>query len=106
MHSGIYPEKLDRYRRSPRMKSNLATELPAGKRRDIGWRVDRRAVVAREYTRDVKMLWEDLGGLANLSFQKRILVERVAFLRQRILAYESAVIYNQTKKPEEPERPL
>src|SRR5690242_6725045 len=89
------------------MRSDLPTELPAKQsRRAIGWRIDRRCVVARDYTADLRELWADLGGLEHLSFQKRILAERVAFLRQRILSYESAVIYNQTRKPDEPERPL
>jgi hypothetical protein len=45
---------------------------------------------------DLIALWQDLGGREGLSAQQLWLVERVVFIRRRVLAYETAVLAGQT----------
>jgi hypothetical protein len=68
------------------------TELPARYQRLFPWQLDRRCSAVREVASDLVELWQDLGGVAELSAQKRWLCERVVFLRRRCLAYEAAVL--------------
>jgi hypothetical protein len=68
------------------------TELPARYRRLFAWELDRRCKAVREVAGDLVELWQDLGGVDNLSSQQRWLSERVVFLRRRMLAYEAAVL--------------
>ena len=48
--------------------------------------------MARELTADLNELWASLGGVENLSPQRRWLSERVVYMRRRMLAYEAAVM--------------
>jgi hypothetical protein len=84
----------------------LPTELPARYERLFAWRLDRRCSAVREVAADLYELWQDLGGVEQLSTQKRWLCERVVYLRRRCLDYEAAVLHNANRTPEEPERPL
>lgn len=68
------------------------TELPARYERLFAWQLDRRCKAVREVAGDLFELWQDLGGVGNLSAQKRWLCERVVYLRRRCLAYEAAVL--------------
>jgi hypothetical protein len=68
------------------------TELPAKYERLFAWQLDRRCKAVREVAGDLFELWQDLGGITELSAQKRWLCERVVFLRRRMLAYEAAVL--------------
>ena len=68
------------------------TELPATYKRLFAWELDRRCKAVREVAADLVELWQDLGGVDNLSAQQRWLSERVVFLRRRMLAYEAAVL--------------
>ena len=68
------------------------TEPPARYERLFAWQLDRRCKAVREVSTDLVELWQDLGGVADLSAQKRWLCERVVFLRRRCLAYEAAVM--------------
>jgi hypothetical protein len=68
------------------------TELPARYERLFAWQLDRRCKAVREVASDLYELWQDLGGVSELSAQKRWLCERVVFLRRRCLAYEAAVL--------------
>jgi hypothetical protein len=68
------------------------TELPARYQRLFAWQLDRRCKAVREVAGDLFELWQDLGGVSELSAQKRWLCERVVFLRRRCLAYEAAVL--------------
>jgi hypothetical protein len=45
-------------------------------------------------------------GYEALSKQQQWLCERVVFLRRRCLAYESAVMHNLSRLPDQPEKPL
>jgi hypothetical protein len=49
---------------------------------------------------------QDLGGVENLSAQKRWLCERVVYLRRRCVAYETAIMHNTELAPGEAEMPL
>jgi hypothetical protein len=84
----------------------LPTELPARYERLFAWRLDRRCSAVREVAADLYELWQDLGGVEQLSAQKRWLCERVVYLRRRCLDYEAAVLHNAHLDPGEPERPL
>jgi hypothetical protein len=84
----------------------LPTELPARYERLFAWRLDRRCSAVREVAADLFELWQDLGGVENLSAQRRWLCERVVYLRRQCLAYEAAVLHNANRSPEDPERPL
>jgi hypothetical protein len=68
------------------------TELPARYERLFAWQLDRRCKAVREVASDLVELWQDLGGVPELSAQKRWLCERVVFMRRRMLAYEAAVL--------------
>lgn len=68
------------------------TELPARYERLFAWQLDRRCKAVMEVASDLVELWQDLGGVTELSAQKRWLCERVVFLRRRCLAYEAAVL--------------
>jgi hypothetical protein len=68
------------------------TELPARYSRLFAWELDRRSKAVREVAADLFELWQDLGGVENLSAQRRWLCERVVFLRRRCLAYEASVL--------------
>lgn len=74
------------------VSTTLPTELPARFERLFAWQLDRRCKAVRDVASDLFELWQDLGGVEQLSAQKRWLCERVVFLRRRCLAYESAVI--------------
>ena len=82
------------------------TELPARYRERFAWKLDRRCMAVRELAADLVSLWQDLGGYDCLSTQERVLVERVAYLRRRVLDYETAVIHNATRADGAPELPL
>lgn len=84
----------------------LPTELPSRYERLFAWRLDRRCKAVRDVAADLFELWQDLGGVDNLSTQKRWLCERVVYLRRRCLDYEAAVLHNSSRDPSEPERPL
>jgi hypothetical protein len=68
------------------------TELPDRYERLFAWKLDRRCEAVREVSGDLYELWQDLGGVSELSAQKRWLSERVVFLRRRCLAYEAAIL--------------
>lgn len=70
----------------------LPTQLPARFRQGFPWVLDRRCKAVREVAADLVTLWQDLGGHEALSTQQRILVERVVFIRRRVLEFESAAI--------------
>jgi hypothetical protein len=74
------------------VSTTLPTELPARYERLFAWQLDRRCKTVREVASDLVDLWQDLGGVASLSAQRRWLCERVVFLRRRCLAYEAAVM--------------
>lgn len=78
------------------MRSDLPTTLPARYTRGFPWVLDKRCQVAREFAAGLWCLWQDLGGVENLSVQQRILCERVVYLRHRVLAYETAVMKGET----------
>lgn len=84
----------------------LPTELPARYERLFAWRLDRRCSAVREVAADLYELWQDLGGVEQLSTQKRWLCERVVYLRRRCLDYEAAVFHNASRSPQEADRPL
>ena len=86
--------------------SEKPTELPARYRRLFAWDLDRRSKAVREIAADQVEQWQALGGVEDLSPQELSIVERVVFIRRRVLAYESAVLYNLTRAADEPERPL
>jgi hypothetical protein len=72
--------------------SEKPTQLPARYRRLFAWELDRRSKAVREVAADMVTLWQDLGGQEALSAQQLWLVERVVFIRRRVLAYEAAVL--------------
>jgi hypothetical protein len=74
------------------MVSEKPTLLPARYERLFAWQLDRRCKAVREVAGDLYELWQDLGGVENLSAQQRWLCERVVFIRRRCLAYEAAVM--------------
>jgi hypothetical protein len=74
------------------VSETLPTALPARYERLFAWQLDRRCKAVREVAGDLFELWQDLGGVSELSAQKRWLCERVVFLRRRCLAYEAAVL--------------
>jgi hypothetical protein len=84
----------------------LPTELPARYTRNFAWQLHSSCGVARQVPRDLVEQWQALGGVGELSPQQLTIVERVVFLRRRVLAYESAILYNESKRPDQPERPL
>lgn len=74
------------------VSTTLPTQLPARYRKLFAWELDRRCKAVREVAADLVELWQDLGGVDNLSAQQRWLSERIVFLRRRMLAYETAVL--------------
>jgi hypothetical protein len=75
------------------VSESLSTELPARFDRFFPWAaIDKRSTVAREFAADLTDLWQDLGGVEQLSIQKRWLTERVVYMRRRMVAYEAAVM--------------
>lgn len=74
------------------LSETLPTELPARYERLFAWELDRRCKAVREVAADLVELWQDLGGVENLSAQQRWLSERIVFLRRRMIAYETAVL--------------
>jgi hypothetical protein len=58
----------------------------------FAWELDRRSKAVREVSADLVALWQDLGGVDNLSAQQRWLSERVVFLRRQMLRYEADVL--------------
>lgn len=74
------------------VSTTLPTQLPARFQRLFAWKLDRRCKAVREIAADLVELWQDLGGVDNLSAQQRWLSERVVFLRRRMIAYEEAVL--------------
>ena len=76
----------------PGSLSEKPTELPDRFERLFAWQLDRRCKAVREVAGDLADLWQDLGGVESLSVQKRMLCERIVFMRRRMLAYETAVM--------------
>lgn len=74
------------------ISTTLPTLLPARHERLFPWKLDRRCKAVRDVASDLFELWQDLGGVEQLSAQKRWLCERVVYLRRRCLAYECAVL--------------
>jgi hypothetical protein len=72
--------------------SERPTELPDKYERLFPWRLDRRCAVARSVAADLAELWQDLGGVETLSVQRRWLCERVVHIHRRVIAYETAVM--------------
>jgi hypothetical protein len=90
----------------PGALSERPTALPSRYRRLFAWDLDRRSKIVREVAADQYELWQALGGVDTLSPQELSLVERCAFLRRRVLAYEAAVMHNLAMLPGQVERPL
>ena len=86
--------------------SELPTRLPARYDRHFAWTLHRRCKVARQVAADLFEQWQDLGGVSELSAQQLTIVERVVFLRRRVLAYESAIMHNESRRKDQPEMPL
>lgn len=68
------------------------TELPARYRTGFPWQLDKRARASREIAADMVRLWSDLGGVDALSTQQLMVVERLTFLRQRLIQHEQATL--------------
>jgi hypothetical protein len=88
------------------LSTTLPTQLPAQFERLFAWSLDRRCKAAREVAADLYELWQDLGGVENLSIQKRMLCERVVYLRRRCIAYEAVVMHNVELEPGKEPLPL
>jgi hypothetical protein len=86
--------------------SKLPTQLPTQYGRLFAWNLDRRCKAVRDVAADLYELWQDLGGVENLSAQKRWLCERVVYLRRRCIAYETAVMHNADLGPGQEALPL
>ena len=87
--------------------SEKPTTLPAKYERLFPWELDRRCTEVREIAADLHDLWESLGGVENLSVQKRWLCERLVFMRRQMRAHEEADWFNQfVRKPDEQLRPV
>lgn len=74
------------------VSQTLPTALPDKYERLFAWRLDRRCSAVRQIAGDLTELWQDLGGVEQLSTQKRWLCERVVFMRARMLEFETAVL--------------
>lgn len=90
----------------PGALSELPTHLPSRYERGFAWKLHGSCKVARQVARDLVEHWQALGGVGELSPQQLTIVERVVFLRRRVLAYESAVLHNEAKRQDQPEMPL
>jgi hypothetical protein len=88
------------------LSTTLPTQLPAQYERMFAWNLDRRCKAVRDVAADLYELWQDLGGVENLSAQKRWLCERVVYLRRRCVAYESVVMHNAELEPGKEALPL
>ena len=88
------------------LSTTLPTKLPAQYERLFAWNLDRRCKAVRDVAADLYELWQDLGGVENLSAQKRWLCERVVYLRRRCIAYETAILHNTELAPGAAEMPL
>jgi hypothetical protein len=86
--------------------SELPTQLPARYDRGFAWKLHGSCKVARQVARDLVEQWQALGGVEGLSPQELTIVERVVFLRRRVLAYESAVLFNESRRVNQPPLPL
>jgi hypothetical protein len=86
--------------------SELPTQLPARYERGFPWKLHGSCKVARQCARDLVEMWQALGGVGELPPQQLTIVERVVFLRQRVLAYESAVMHNLSKRADQAEMAL
>jgi hypothetical protein len=73
------------------VSTTLPTKLPARNKRLFPWKLDRRCVESREVASDLFELWQDLGGVENLSTQKRWLCLRVVRLHRYCVEYEEAL---------------
>ena len=71
--------------------SEKPTALPSRYERLFAWDLDRRCSTVREVAADLSELWTALGGAESLSPQRLWLIERVVFMRRRMLAFETAV---------------
>jgi hypothetical protein len=80
----------------PGAQSDKPTLLPARYRPLFAWDLDRRSKPCREIAADQYELWQALGGVEGLSPQELAMVERIVFIRRRILEYESALLHNST----------
>lgn len=88
------------------VSTTLPTQLPARYERLFAWNLDRRCKAVRDVASDLYELWQDLGGVENLSAQRRWLCERVVYLRRRCVAYETAVMHNAELEPGKEALPL
>jgi hypothetical protein len=88
------------------LSTTLPTQLPAQYERLFAWNLDRRCKAVRDVAADLYELWQDLGGVENLSAQKRWLCERVVYLRRRCVAYETVVMHNADLEPGKEALPL
>jgi hypothetical protein len=86
--------------------SELPTNLPARYDRGFAWKLHGSCKVARQVARDLFEQWQALGGVDALSPQELTIVERIVFIRRRVLAYESAVLFNEAKRANQAEMPL
>jgi hypothetical protein len=84
--------------------SELPTQLPARYDRGFAWKLHGSCKVARQVARDLVEQWQALGGVDGLSPQELTIVERVVFLRRRVLAYESALLFNESRRANQPEQ--
>jgi hypothetical protein len=88
------------------LSTTLLTQLPAQYERLFAWNLDRRCKTVRDVAADLYELWQDLGGVENLSAQKRWLCERVVYLRRRCIAYETVMMHNADLEPGKEALPL
>ncbi|HMK87260.1 MAG TPA: hypothetical protein VK437_14965 [Steroidobacteraceae bacterium] len=72
--------------------STKPTELPGKYSRRFPWELDRRCAAVREIAADLVELWTSLGTVESLSPQRLWLIERVVFIRRRMIAFETAVL--------------
>jgi hypothetical protein len=86
--------------------SERPTQLPARYRPLFAWALDRRAKPCREIAADQFELWQALGGVEGLSPQELAMVERIVFIRRRVLEYESALLHNSTCGESDAKRPV
>lgn len=84
--------------------SELPTHLPARYDRGFAWQLHGSCKVARQVARDLFEQWQALGGVDGLSPQELTIVERVVFIRRRVLAYESALLFNEARRTDQAEK--
>lgn len=66
--------------------------LPARFKPGFAWDLNRRSSLARDVARELWELWQDLGGFDQLSTQQRIVVERIVYVRRKLLEHEKEVL--------------